>query len=795
MNRMLTLSAALLLAAQGAAADTLLKLDARAAVPAPTTGHIKMGTAVSPKGQTLAVNNQYLLRDGQPWLPVMGEYHYSRAPASQWDAQLRLMKAAGIDVVASYVMWNHHQERPGAFDWKGNRDLRRFVLAAKAAGLDMVVRVGPWVHAEVRYGGIPDWVVDAMPTRGNDAEYLGHVEKLYAEIGRQIKGLLFKDGGPIVGVQLENEYNIRGAGRGEAHISALKALALKAGMDVPLYTVTGWDGTVYPSGEVIPVFGGYPDEPWATSDKELPAKETHAFRFDTRVSGDLGAQTKSHGMGTAETDKDKVPFFGAEYGPGLPAMYRRRTLVSPDDIASMLPVQIGSGVNLLGYYMFHGGRNAVGIGGTGLEESSLSGGYNDTPRINYDFQAPLGPDGQQREVLTKLRPYHYFLREHGSKLATMTVRQPERSPAKPTDLQTPRWSVRSNGESGFLFFNNHVRQYAMPAQLGVRFEVQLPGGVVTLPAKPVDLPNGAYFVWPFNLDLDGVKLRYATAQPVTRLDAGAQGIVHVFATTAGVPAEFALPEGLKVLAADGQLARIGTHNGRAVSVLLLTPEQLAQLSVLDIAGQRRLVFSDQQAWTADGKLQLRGVGVQPLRAAVFPALPKPSGAGVQVRQDGLLQRLEVASTGDAPTLQIKATRPAGNAPRVLKGGLAGAAVQPIPEAFATAASWSLKLPAQASAKDEDVLLELDIVGDIGRVFSGTTMLDDWYYNGQRWQIGLKQFALKPGAELKLTVLPLRADAPIYIDAAHRPTFAQGHTQVAELRGARLLPVRRAAITP
>ena len=94
-----------------------------------------------------------------------------------------------------------------------------------------------------------------------------------------------------------------------------------------------------------------------------------------------------------------------------------------------------------------------------------------------------------------------------------------------------------------------------------------------------------------------------------------------------------------------------------------------------------------------------------------------------------------------------------------------------------------------------MLLALDFVGDIGRVFAGTTMLDDWYYNGQRWQIGLRQFALKPGAALKLTVLPLRADAPIYIDAAHRPAFAAGQTQVAELRSARLLPVRRVSIAP
>ncbi|MDR7267432.1 hypothetical protein J2X20_000061 [Pelomonas saccharophila] len=798
MNRIRTLGAALLLVALGppAGAETLLKLDARAEALAPQTGYLKLGAARSPQGHTLAANSQYLLRDGQPWLPVMGEYHFSRAPASQWADQLRLMKASGIDIVASYVFWNHHQELPGAFNWKGNHDLRRFVQLAQAAGLQVVVRLGPWAHGESRYGGIPDWVVDRMPTRGNDAEYMGLVERLYAEIGAQLKGLLWKDGGPVIGVQLENEYNLRGPGRGEEHISALKKLALKAGMDVPLYTVTGWDGTVYPSGEVTPVFGGYPDEPWATSTQELPPKETHAFRFDTRVSGDLGAQTRSHAPGTAETDKDKVPFLGAEYGPGLPAMYRRRTLVSPDDIAAMLPVQLGSGVNLFGYYMFHGGRNPVGVGGTGLEESTLSGGYNDTPRISYDFQAPLGPDGQQRPVLTKLRPFHYFLRDYGARLATMTVRQPERTPANPADLQTPRWAVRAAGDSGFLFFNNHVRQYAMPAQTGVRFEVQLPGGTLTLPSRPVDIPTGSYFIWPLNLDLDGVKLRYATAQPVARLDAGAQGIVHVFAPTAGVEAEFALADGAKTMSSQGgQLLTIGKAGGRPVSVLLLSQQEAAELQILDIAGQRRLVFSAQQAWVADGKLQLRGPATQPLHAAVFPALAKPKAPGLQMRQDGPLQHLEFKPETSEPTLQITASRPALTAPPVLKGGLAKAAVQPIPEAFATAATWSLKLPQPLAPNAEDVLLELDFVGDIGRVFAGARMLDDWYYNGQRWQIGLRQFALKPGAELQLSVLPLRADAPIYIDAAHRPAFAAGQTQIAELRGARLLPIRRVAITP
>ena len=798
MKHLPTVAFALLLNALSplASAETLLKVDARAATPAPLTGHLKLGSARSPQGHTLAANSQYLLLDGQPWLPVMGEYHFSRAPAAQWDAQLRLMKAAGIDIVASYVFWNHHQEQPGPFQWKGNRDLRRFVQLAQAAGLKVVVRLGPWAHGEARYGGIPDWVVDKMPTRSNDAEYLGHVERLYAEIGAQIKGLLWKDGGPVVGVQLENEYNLRGPGRGEDHIRALKALALKAGMDVPLYTVTGWDGTVYPSGEVTPVFGGYPDEPWATSTKELPPKETHAFRFDTRVSGDLGAQTQSHQPGTAETDKDRVPFLGAEYGAGLPAMYRRRTLVSPDDIASMLPVQLGSGVNLLGYYMFHGGRNPVGAGGTGLEESSLSGGYNDTPRISYDFQAPLGPDGQQREVLTRLRPFHYFLRDYGARLVPMTVRQPDRTPASPADLQTPRWAVRSQGDSGFLFFNNHVRQYPMPVQAGVRFEVQLPGGTLTLPRQPVDIPTGAYFVWPLNLDLDGVRLRYATAQPIARVDAGPVGIVHVFAPTPGVEAEFALPDGVKTLASTGaQMLAVGQVKGRAVNVLLLSSDEVQQLSLLDIAGQRRLVFSAQQAWTADGRLQLRGVATEPLQAAVFPALPAPKSPGLSVTQDGALQRLSFKADVPALELKVSPVRPAGEAPRIQTGGIAKAAVQPIPEAFAAAASWSLQLPAKLPTPVEDVLLELDFVGDIGRLFDGTRLLDDWYYNGQRWQIGLRALGLKPGARLDLGVLPLRADAPIYIDAAHRPGFADGQRQVAELRAARLLPIRRVSITP
>jgi hypothetical protein len=809
MTRPTLLRAALLLAFAGpamAGAEQLLTVDATAPAPDPRTGYVKLGTAAAPGGHTLGINNQYLTRDGKPWLPVMGEFHYTRSPAASWDAELAKMKSAGIDIVASYIIWNHHEAAEGKFDWSGNRDLRRFVQLAHKHGLDVVVRVGPWSHAEVRYGGFPDWVVDAMPTRGNDPTYLRFVERYYREIGRQLDGLLYKQGGPVIGAQIENEYNLAGPGRGAEHIRTLKGLAVKAGIDVPYYTVTGWDQTLYPSGEVTPVFGGYPDEPWATSTKELPPKETYAFRFDTRVSGDLGAQTRASQQGTAETDMDKTPFLGAEYGAGLPAMYRRRTLVSSDDIASMLPVQLGSGVNLMGYYMFHGGRNPVG--GTTLEESTKSGGYNDVPAINYDFNAPLGPDGQQRDVLASLRPFHWFLHDFGARLAPMTVRKPDVVPKDPADLGPPRWSVRSRGDAAFLFYDGHIRQYPTPAREQVRFVVKLPGGTVTLPRQPVDLPAGAYFAWPVNFDLGderGQRLTYATAQPLAQLDDG----TWVFAAQDGVPVEFAFGEKARgcvqaphahVDERAGAVVVDGIRPGldaaftlrcpgaTPLTVLVLSQAQARQAAIGTFQGRRRLVLSEAQAYFDGGRLVLRSAGQPHVRAAVYPSTTLQSAG-----RDGLFQVFDTTLPTRAVAVAVKPLRDAQPARPVRIGGNANAAVQPDPEAFGASAAWLLDVGAANRSKDVDsLLLDIDFTGDVARLFDGTRMVDDWYYNGQRWQFDLGNLPQKRQGPLTLTVLPLRADAPIYLPREHRPDFG-GKPQLAELKGVKVVPVYRVEI--
>lgn len=172
----------------------------------------RFGTAVRPDGRTLEVDGTGLLLDGHYILPVMGEIHFTRVPEQDWERELLKMKAGGINIAACYVFWNHHEASEGVFDWSGGHDLRRFLETARACGLDVVLRVGPFCHGEVYLGGIPEWIVDKAAAdpehyalRTTAPGFLEAVRRLYGQVGEQARGLLWKDGGPVIGVQVDNE--------------------------------------------------------------------------------------------------------------------------------------------------------------------------------------------------------------------------------------------------------------------------------------------------------------------------------------------------------------------------------------------------------------------------------------------------------------------------------------------------------------------------------------------------------------------------------------------------------------
>ncbi|MBE3564992.1 MAG: beta-galactosidase [Thermogemmatispora sp.] len=172
------------------------RLDLRAAEAAAEGLPEPRLLARSPQGETLALAHRYLLRNGQPWIPVMGEFHPSRYPRRYWREALQKMRAGGLSLVSIYVFWIHVEEEEGRFDWSDNRDLRAFVRLCSEMGLEILLRVGPFVHGECRNGGLPDWLYGrAVAVRSNDERYLFYVRRYFAEIARQVRGLFQRDTG------------------------------------------------------------------------------------------------------------------------------------------------------------------------------------------------------------------------------------------------------------------------------------------------------------------------------------------------------------------------------------------------------------------------------------------------------------------------------------------------------------------------------------------------------------------------------------------------------------------------
>lgn len=820
--------AILLLMSVGAQAQTAIHIDASAPWQEPAPAAYEEGPVRSPSGETIGVNSRYLVRDGKPWLPVMGEFHFSRYPAAQWEEELLKMKASGVNVVATYVIWIHHEEIEGQFDWSGQRDLRAFVQLCAKHGLYVVARIGPWTHGESRNGGFPDWVVRQGPTRENDPVYLRSVSAWYGQIGQQLQGLLWKDGGPIIGVQLENEYAKHGPGAGAEHILELKKIAIGSGLAVPFYFVTGWDRAAIPPRAVLPVYGGYADAPWDASLNQLPPSEVYAFRFGNRVSGNMGmigAGGQSSAASGAESAPG-LPFLTAEIGGGIQDTYHRRPVIHPDDTAAIFPVMLGSGVNLYGTYMYQGGENPEGKQTT-LQESQATDYPNDLPVKSYDFQAPLGEFGQERLSLRKMKLFQYFLNSFGSDLAPMTVHAPAELPSSPADFSVPRAAVRSRGDAGFVFFNNYARGYSMPARPKLQITVTLPGGSLTLPQHPIDIPSGAYFIWPFNLQIDGITLRYSTAQLFTRLSAQDSTTTLVFAAVPGIAPEFAFdaattqitnPAGGHIETHAGttyvsgvapglnSTIELRARDGRRLRVLVLTGEQAENAWRIRIGNSDRLLITKQDFFadstTSPQRIWLRSRGSAHFSFAIVPPPAAPPESSLHLQQaagsSGSAEFTAEAPARD-PLLQTTAVRPAGIAPPVKLGPIPswrkqGVAESPAEDDWQQAAAWSVKLPADALSGLSNVFLDVDYAGDVARLYEGQHLLDDNFFNSESWTVGLKRFLHpKAGGSFELKILPLRGDAPVYLDPGLKPQIPPDG-QLDQLWHLRLVPEYELTLT-
>lgn len=792
-----------------APAPLTIRADRPFHAPGPANFHVQYGT--NPDGQRVGMNSRYLTLNGKPWLPVMGEFHYSRVPESQWDTEILKMKAAGVQIVSTYIFWIHHEEVEGHFDWTGRRDLRRFVELCAKHGMYVWLRIGPWDHGEARNGGFPDWLVRKVPPqdlRHDDPLFMSYVRKLYAQIGEQVQGLMWNQGGPIIGVQLENEYSLRGPQAGGEYIVALKKLALESGLRVPVYSVTGWDHAVVPEGAVVAVFGGYPDAPWDASRRQLPAQEVYEFRFGSRVSANPGAAAARAESGN---HRYGYPFMTAEMGGGVEDTYHRRPVIQSDDVAAMMPVMLGSGVNLYGTYMFQGGVNPNGKLTT-LQESQATGYPNDLPIKSYDFQAPLSAFGEERMSFRKLKIFNYFLNDFGSLLAPMPSFAPSRVPSGPGDLATPRIAIRADGAGGFLFFNNYVRYYPMPGRPHFQVRVDLPGKSLMIPAEPVNLPSGDYGIWPFGLTLGNVRLRYATAQLFCRTASGPD-VTYYFVATRGVSPQFVLESehGVGIATRGSQ-----SHRAGGVFVTGLKPSLAPAITARTIHGVTRFVLLSQKqaenAWKmdagwqhllltsaqffADGRtVTLQRDGNPEFNFTVVPAMAAVPAGNAPVHaapSSPDASSFHVALPRVDPRIEIEKLRPAGKVPPVALGPSfswrrKGVAMAPTSREFTQAAAWKLGVPATDWKNVRNLFLVVNYDGDVAHLSSGGQLLDDNFYNGMPWRLGLDRFQQQIAKDgLQLEILPRPANAPVFLERRYRDPAAESG-EILQLKSLLLLP--------
>lgn len=295
------------------------------------------------------------LLDGRPITLICGEMHYPRIPQEYWRDRLRRAKAMGINTVSTYVFWNIHERRPGQFDFSGEADLAKFIRTAQEEGLYVVLRPGPYVCAEWDFGGFPYWLQNnkQMVWRSDDKDFLAACRRYIMRLGKELADLTVTNGGPILMVQVENEYGSYAADR--VYLGKLRDMIVEAGFNVPLITCDG-----------------YGQMPNGYLEGTLPT-----------VNGAVGEDVKR----AIDRFHPGGPYFVAEFYPAWfdvwGKRHSRRDFKAP---AEQLDWMLAHDISV-SMYMFHGGTNFAYTNG-----ANTSYGYEPQP-TSYDYDAPLGEYG------------------------------------------------------------------------------------------------------------------------------------------------------------------------------------------------------------------------------------------------------------------------------------------------------------------------------------------------------------------------------------------------------------------
>ncbi len=224
---------------------------------------------------TFEVKGNQFIRDGEAVKLISGAVHYFRNMPDTWRDIFKKMKAMGLNCVETYCVWNMHEKKPGEYDFKGNLDLASFIKTAQEEELMVIVRPGPYICAEWEFGGLPWWIQtdENMEIRCSNKAYIECFDRYLDKLFEQVRPLLCTNGGPVIMMQIENEYGYYGDDR--EYLAYLRDAYIKRGIDVPLFTSDGTSESNLLDGSVEGCFstlnfGSRVEENFRTHDKLYP---------------------------------------------------------------------------------------------------------------------------------------------------------------------------------------------------------------------------------------------------------------------------------------------------------------------------------------------------------------------------------------------------------------------------------------------------------------------------------------------------------------------------------------------
>lgn len=338
---------------------------------------LSLASAQAAPAHTFAIAGNQFVLDGRPFQIISGEMHYARIPREYWRDRLKKARAMGLNTISTYVFWNAHEPKPGVYDFSDRLDAAAFIRMAQAEGLYVILRPGPYSCAEWDLGGFPAWLLadPDIVLRSNDEKFLAPAERWLKRLGQELAPLQLARGGPILAVQVENEYG--SFGKDKAYVLRIRDALRHAGFtDALLFTADGGDELAD---------GTLPD---------LPA----AVNF---------------GTGEARTEIPKLqkfrpgaPVLNSEYWTGwFDHWGEHHHTTDANQQAQEIDWMLSQGYSI-NLYMFHGGTSFGFMSGANWDHNNYE------PDVtSYDYDSPVTESGALtkkfyafREVIAKHRP-------------------------------------------------------------------------------------------------------------------------------------------------------------------------------------------------------------------------------------------------------------------------------------------------------------------------------------------------------------------------------------------------------